>query len=70
MGFPTKVQLISRQASAQYYINFPSALAQAMEFSKGETVEWIVADKGPLILARKDVPPNPVDPQKKTTRRS
>lgn len=70
MGFPTKVQLISRQASEQYYINFPSALAQAMEFSKGETVEWIVADKGHLILARKDVPANPVDPQKKTTRRS
>lgn len=70
MGFPTKVQLISRQASEQYYINFPSALAQAMEFSKGETVEWIVADKGHLILARMDVPPNPVEPQKKTTRRS
>jgi hypothetical protein len=70
MGFPTKVQLISRQASEQYYINFPSALAQAMEFSKGETVEWIVADKGHLILARKDVPANPVDTQKKTSRRS
>jgi bifunctional DNA-binding transcriptional regulator/antitoxin component of YhaV-PrlF toxin-antitoxin module len=70
MGFPTKVQLISRQASEQYYINFPSALAQAMELAKGETVEWIVADKGHLILARKDVPPNPVDPQKKTSRPS
>lgn len=70
MGFPTKVQLINRKASEQYYINFPSALAQAMEFSKGETVEWIVADKGNLILSRKDVPPNPVDPQKKTTHRS
>ena len=65
MGFPTKVQLISRKASEQYYINFPSAVAQAMEFSKGETVEWIVADKGNLILSRKEVPPNPVDVQKK-----
>ena len=36
-----------------------------MEFSKGETVEWIVADKGNLILSRKDVPPNPVELQKK-----
>lgn len=70
MGFPTKVQLISRKASEQYYINFPSAVAQAMEFSKGETVEWIVIDKGHLILARRDVPPNPVDPQKKTSRLS
>ena len=40
MGFPTKVQLIKRKASEQWYINFPSAIAQAMEFSRGETVEW------------------------------
>jgi len=66
MGYPTKVQLISRKESEQYYINFPSALAQAMEFSKGESVEWIVADKGNLILSRVEVPPNPVDIQKKT----
>ena len=45
MGFPTKVQVISRTASEQWYINFPSAVAQAMEFAKGETVEWIIADK-------------------------
>ncbi len=65
MGFPTKVQLIQRKASEQYYINFPSAVAQAMEFNKGETVEWIVHDKGHLILARKEVPPSPVEPKKK-----
>jgi antitoxin component of MazEF toxin-antitoxin module len=65
MGFPTKVQLISRQASEQWYVNFPSALAQAMEFNKGETVEWTVADKGHLILSRKVVPPNPVAVKKK-----
>lgn len=70
MGYPTKVQLIERKASEQYYINFPAALAQAMEFSKGESVEWIVADKGNLILSRSDVPPDPVKVQKKTTRRS
>lgn len=69
MGFPTKVQLISRKNSQQYYINFPSAVAQAMEFSKGETVEWIVHDKAHLILARQEAPPNPIEPQKKTTRR-
>ncbi len=66
MGFPTKVQLIKRQASEQWYINFPSAVAQSMEFSKGETVEWIVADKAHLILARTAVPPNPVDVKNKT----
>lgn len=61
MGFQTKIQLIKRQASEQWYINFPSAVAQAIEFHKGETVEWIIADKGHLILSRQVVPPNPVD---------
>jgi len=56
MGFPTKVQLIKRRKSEQWYINFPSAVAQAMEFVRGETVEWIVEDKGQLVLRRKDVP--------------
>jgi hypothetical protein len=35
MGFQTKVQVIQRQRSEQWYVNFPSALAQAMEFEKG-----------------------------------
>jgi len=57
MGFPTKVQLIKRQASQQWYINFPSAIAQAMEFSRGETVEWIVEHKALLALRRLAPPP-------------
>lgn len=64
MGSPTKVQLIARKASEQWYINFPAAVAQAMEFQKGETVEWIVADKGHLILRRQVVPANPIDIKK------
>ncbi len=52
MGYPTKVQLIQRQDSQQWYINFPAALAQAMEFTKGETVEWTVQDKQHLLLRR------------------
>jgi len=58
VGFPTKVQLIQRKASEQWYINFPSAVAQAMEFSKGETVEWIVEDKSLLALRRLETPPS------------
>jgi hypothetical protein len=58
MGFPTKVQLIKRQASEQWYINFPSALAQAMDFARGETVEWTVEDKSLLALRRLH-PPSP-----------
>jgi hypothetical protein len=58
MGFPTKVQLIKRKASEQWYINFPSAIAQAMEFSRGETVEWLVEDKSLLALRRLEPPPS------------
>ncbi len=58
MGFPTKVQLIKRKASEQWYINFPSAVAQAMEFSRGETVEWLVEDKSLLALRRLVPPPS------------
>ena len=64
MGFPTKVQLIQRKESQQWYINFPSAIAQAIDFSKGEDVLWTIADKGHLILSRKEVPPNPIDLKK------
>jgi hypothetical protein len=53
MGYPTKVQLIQRDASKQWYVNFPSALAQAMEFTKSEVVEWIIKDKDTLVLQRK-----------------
>ena len=59
MGYPTKVQLIQRQASEQWYINFPSALAQAMEFTRGETVEWIIEDRSQLLLRRLQPPPSP-----------
>ncbi len=52
MGFKTKVQLISRKTSQQWYINFPSACAQMMDFQKGEEVEWIITEQGDLILKR------------------
>jgi hypothetical protein len=64
MGFPTKVQLIQRKKSQQWYINFPSAVAQAMEFERGETVEWIIEDKANLVLHRRQVPASPVQVKK------
>ena len=53
MGFKTKVQLIQRQESQQWYINFPSACAQMMNFRKGEVVEWEITEDGRLILLRR-----------------
>ena len=56
MGFPTKMQLIQRKASEQYYVNLPSAVAQAMEFEKGEVVEWVIEDLAHMILKRQNPP--------------
>lgn len=68
MGFPTKVQLIQRKESEQWYINFPSAVAQAMDFEKGETVEWVVADRGNLIVHRRKTPATSIDVKKKLSK--
>ena len=56
MGFPTKIQLIKRTASEQWYVNLPSAVAQAMEFQKGEVVEWVIQDKQRMTLKRAEQP--------------
>jgi hypothetical protein len=70
MGYETKVQKIMRmKAPDQYYINFPTAIAAAMEFEKSEVVEWIIVDKANMILHRSKVPPSPVT-VKKTLRHS
>ena len=59
MGYPTKVQLIKRKKSEQWYINFPAAIAKAMEFERGETVEWSIENKECLMLHRQKVPSGP-----------
>jgi hypothetical protein len=56
MGYKTKIQLIKREQSEQWYINFPAALAQAIEFERGEIVEWLVESKTKLVLKRHDPP--------------
>ena len=53
MGYPTKVQLISRKKGDQWYVNFPNALARAMDFKKGETVEWEIQSIHELRMIRK-----------------
>ena len=57
MGHPTKVQVIQRKDSQQWYVNFPAAIAHALEFGKGEVVEWVIEDKTTLILRRVHAPP-------------
>lgn len=57
MGCSTRIQLIKRLKSEQWYVNFPAAIAQAMEFEKGELVEWIIEDRSQVVLRRRQAPP-------------
>lgn len=54
MGYPTKVQLISRVNNQQWYVNFPNALAHSLGLKKGETVEWEVESRTILVMVRKE----------------
>ena len=52
MGYPTKVQVIRRARSEEFYVILPIALARALDFHKGERVEWTVQSRSELILRR------------------
>jgi hypothetical protein len=55
MGYPTKLQAIKRGNKIQWVINFPAAIASAMNFKKSEVVEWEIEDRNTLKLKRKGV---------------
>lgn len=52
MGYKTRVQVIRRKTSRQWYVGFPSALAEALELQKGELIEWKIEDRGTILLVR------------------
>lgn len=58
MGYLIKVQKVDRPTNRSYYLNLPVVLAEAMELSKGEEMEWILEDKNTLLLTRK-IPKKP-----------
>lgn len=52
MGYPVKVQKVQRPTNRSYYVNFPVALAEAMDLQKGENFEWVIEDKNTLLFQR------------------
>jgi hypothetical protein len=52
MGYRTKIQLIKRKSSEQWYVNFPYQVAQVAEFRKGEDFDWVLIDKNTMKLRR------------------
>ena len=58
MGYLTKIQKVERPTNQSYYVNIPTALAQAMKIEKGEEFEWEIENKNVLVLKRvKNLPP-------------
>jgi len=52
MGYLTKIQKVERPTNQSFYVNLPSALAQAMNVEKGEEFEWLIENKNLLLLQR------------------
>ena len=52
MGYLVKMQKVDRPTNQSFYINFPSALAQALDIKKGECFEWLVESKNLIVLKR------------------
>ena len=52
MGYAIKIQKVERPTNRSYYVNLPSAVAEAISAKKGEGFEWWVEDKNTLVLSR------------------
>ena len=65
MGHKTKVQCIKRKDSRQYYVNFPTAVAEMMDLQAGEMVEWQLVDRTQMVLNRTEAPAAPVVKKKR-----
>ena len=53
MGYNIKIQRVERGRTKSFYINFPAALAEAVQIEKGEELEWFVEDRNTFLLRRK-----------------
>jgi hypothetical protein len=52
MGYRSKIQRVERGATQSFYINFPTAIAEASNIIKAEEMEWIVEDRNTFVLRR------------------
>ena len=52
MGHTVKIKKVDRPTNRSYYVNFPVALADALQINKGEKFTWLLEDKNTLILRR------------------
>lgn len=52
MGYKIKIQKVQRPTNKSFYVNMPTAIAEALNIEKGEEFEWTIEDKNTLVLKR------------------
>ena len=52
MGSRVKIQKIQRATNKTYYVNFPGAIADAIDLEKGEEMEWYIEGRNCFVLRR------------------
>lgn len=52
MGYTVRIQRVERGNTKSFYVNFPAAVAEACELSKGEEMEWLIEDRNSFVLKR------------------
>ncbi len=57
MSYPSKLQCIKRKSGwRQFYLNIPSALAEALDCQEGESWWFTVVDRKRILLERSKAP--------------
>lgn len=52
MGYKVKIQRVERGNTKSFYVNFPAAIAEAIQLEKAEEMEWLVEDRDTFVLKR------------------
>jgi len=65
MGHGVKIQRVDRGRTRSFYLNFPAALADVMQVTKGEEFEWLLEDKNTVWLRRIVPQPRRCPPKKR-----
>jgi len=55
MAYDIKVQKVDRKTTRSFYVNLPTAIAEAALVAKGEIWEWTIEDKNTFVLKRKSL---------------
>ena len=53
MAYDIKIQKVDRKTTRSFYVNLPTAIAEAALVEKSEIWEWTIEDKTTFVLKRK-----------------